>query len=66
MEIRKIEPWAKEGQGVYQVQYTDDLGRPNSMVVFASEEIQAVAKAVEAYKTNQEVIALQKLTRRIK
>jgi hypothetical protein len=66
MEILKIELLEGVLEGVYKVRYRDNLGNPTYMIVFASEEIQAVAKAVEAYQTNQEVIALQKLTGRIK
>lgn len=66
MEIRSIKPWARADEGVYEVQYTDDLGRPNSTVVFAPNEVVAIVKANEAYETNRGVIALQKLTGRIK
>jgi hypothetical protein len=68
MEIRSITPWSLmlDDAGVYVVNYIDDEGVLKLMNVFAPNEVVAIVKAHEAYQTNQEVIALQKLTRRIK
>lgn len=46
----------------FYVDFENDEGEPEMMVVFATEEITAISKAIEAYETNKKVITLQKIT----
>lgn len=47
----------------FDITYKLKGNKHHYMTVFATEEVQAIAKAMQAYETNQGVIVLQKLAR---
>lgn len=52
-----------EDNRAYEVTYKLEGNKHHKMIVFAVNEVQAIAKAVQADETNQAVVVLQKLAR---